>query len=347
MMLKTFKFIATVILTCVFTTFVFSQSASTITCSQSNFTVTNISGTGTDYGDMRWPVAESNIIFNDAFGSRTLSANTNNYDFHRGIDFKGNEGDPIYAIADGTVTKVQANCTSGTTGCSFPSGGNVVVIQHTLASDKAFPFNSRSFTTYYSVYLHLKDFIIDANGNTLTTGSITKGQQIGHLGQTDANYPHLHFEIRVGTLCSGEAQSKSGSCYQTLGLPVFDPSVNPLYFFEYVSGIYENNNNYGVCVTTSPNLKVQFESPRNELDFNEIEVIYSGGSKKVNFSLKDGINLTNVDTNPYNDVKITPSDFTATTANYGIAFDFTNLTNYQEIYLRDIWGNGKKIVPNP
>lgn len=314
-------------------------------CDMSSYTVTNISGTRTNYGDTRWPVSTINI--SDPFGSRRLAENANNnyYDLHRGLDLQDQEGVSVYAIANGKVKKVQADCTS----CSFPNGGNVVVIEHSLPSGVQYVLNGQSFTKYYSIYSHLKDFKTNDSGTTLANETtITKGSRIGSLGATDANYAHLHLEIRVGTTCSIESQQNSSiSCYRADASQRIDPSIHPLYFLNYVSGVYAENNNYDICVTKSSSVKVKVESPRDELDFNEIEIISGGQSKKINFSTKAGINLSNLDQNPYDGVTIVPPDFNSSTPKYTIEFDFTNFTNFEEINVRDIWGNGKRIVPRP
>ena len=170
---------------------------------------------------------------------------------------------------------------------------------------------------------------------------VPRGQQIGTLGRTDASYPHLHFETRVGTTCSAQS-----SCAQTgTDGQRIDPHVNPLYFLDFVDDFYEDQNDYDVCVETTDNLQVTFSSPRTELDFNEIEVVYPGGERTVNFSTREGINLANVDENPFNDIEITPSDFRSSppTPRYVIEFDFQNVSDFDQIELKDIWGNGKRI----
>jgi murein DD-endopeptidase MepM/ murein hydrolase activator NlpD len=101
-MLNIAKIWAAIIGFFVLSTLVFTEVAKADICNQSDYVVTNISGTTVDYGDTQWPV--KTIVFSDAFGSRTIGEN---YDFHRGIDLKGEEGDAVYSIADGVVTKVQ------------------------------------------------------------------------------------------------------------------------------------------------------------------------------------------------------------------------------------------------
>jgi murein DD-endopeptidase MepM/ murein hydrolase activator NlpD len=336
-MLNIAKIWAAIIGFFVLSTLVFTEVAKADICNQSDYVVTNISGTTVDYGDTQWPV--KTIVFSDAFGSRTLGEN---YDFHRGIDLKGEEGDAVYSIADGVVTKVQEDCDPGSSDCPYAKGGKVVVIKHSLPEGVQFLLEGRSFSKYYSVYQHLQDFNTD-NGKLQEEQQVNKGSRIGSLGRTGATYAHLHLETRVGTTCSGESQIR-GSC-KPFGAKIIDPSVNPLYFLNEQSRAYVNDNNYQVCVTKNPQVNVEFFSPRTELDFNEIEVVYNGGTKIINFSRKTGINLAFVDKNPYDGVQIIPSDFRSSTPQYIIKFDFQNLTDFEEINIRDIWGNGKKIVP--
>ncbi len=297
-------------------------------CDMSNYEITDLSGTNRDYDDTVWPV--DNISFSDAFGSRDL---VGNYDFHRGIDLRGNVGYPVYSIADGTVFRIQPDCNRGEEGCRYPNGGNVLILRHNL--DREFSLGGRDFSRYYSLYLHLDSFAGDLEEGK----EVETGKQIGTLGSTDASYPHLHFETRVGTTCSAQS-----SCAQTgTDGQRIDPHVNPLYFLDFVDDVYEEQNDYDVCVETTDNLKVKFSSPRTELDFNEIEVAYPGGDRTVNFSTREGINLANVDENPFNDVDITASDFRSTTPTYVIEFDFQNVSDFDHIEVQDIWGSGKRI----
>ncbi len=300
-------------------------------CDMSNYEITDLSGTIEDYDDTVWPVDD--IQFSDAFGSRDL---VGNYDFHRGIDLRGDVGDPVYSIADGTVFRIQPDCDKKKNPeCRYPNGGNVLIVRHDLDHD--FQLGGRNFSRYYSLYLHLDSFA----GDLKEGKEVATGKQIGTLGRTDASYPHLHFETRVGTTCSAQS-----SCAQTgTDGQRIDPHVNPLYFLDFVDDVYEDDNNYDVCIDTTDNLKVKLSSPRTELDFNEIQVTYPGGEKTINFSTREGINLENVDENPFNDVEITPSDFRSTppTPTYVIEFDFQTVSDFDQIEIRDIWGSGKRI----
>jgi len=300
-----------------------------LTCDMSQYNINPLTGIKTDYDNTRWPV--DSIQISDPFGARYLAKNnsTGGYDFHRGLDLRGTEGDTVYSIAAGTVYKVQDDCEAGTYGCGFPGGGKVVVVEH----PRQFNFHGRSFTKYYSVYLHLQSFDI-GNNQTLQQGqSVALGSPIGKLGKTGATYPHVHFEIRLGRL----------NIFPSQGI---DPTVNPLYFLDEVNDVYQDNNSYTVCVSKSP-LKVSFASSNKELDFNEIEVQSAGETRKINFSTKEGIDLTQIDdSSPFDLVKINPADFKYGTLEYLIDFEFIGLDdNFSKIFVRDIWGNGLEITP--
>jgi len=97
-----------------------------------------------------------------AFGRRRLG-------WHRGIDIKGERGEPIVAAAPGVVV------VSGVE----PRYGRVVKIEHEYG-----------FTT---VYAHNDDNLVEVGDWVLT------GQRIASIGRTGrATSHHLHFEIRRG-----------------------------------------------------------------------------------------------------------------------------------------------------
>ena len=104
-----------------------------------------------------WP-KEGTIT--SSFGRRRLG-------WHRGIDIKGERGDPIIAAAPGVVV------VSGVE----PRYGRVVKIEHEYG-----------FTT---VYAHNDDNFVDVGD------WVVAGQRIGSIGRTGrATSYHLHFEIR-------------------------------------------------------------------------------------------------------------------------------------------------------
>lgn len=103
----------------------------------------------------------------DSFGYRR-DPFTHQIRFHYGVDFSSPTGTPVYATADGTVTKAHR----------VPGFGKVVEVDH-----------GYGFTTIYG---HMDDYIV-RRGQKLT-----RGDQIGTVGNTGrSTASHLHYEVRV------------------------------------------------------------------------------------------------------------------------------------------------------
>ncbi|HWQ28535.1 MAG TPA: M23 family metallopeptidase, partial [Dehalococcoidia bacterium] len=89
-------------------------------------------------------------------------------DYHHGTDFLAQEGDPVYASADGVVAFAGP----------LSVRGNSVIIDHGMG--------------VFSAYHHLSQIDV-------TRGqAVVAGQQVGRAGSTGlATGPHLHWEIAV------------------------------------------------------------------------------------------------------------------------------------------------------
>lgn len=85
----------------------------------------------------------------------------------KGIDIKGEIGDPIIAAADGKVVYA---------GNGLRGLGNLILLDHTNG--------------FITAYAHNDTLLVK------TGQKITKGQQIATLGESDTTSPHLHFEVR-------------------------------------------------------------------------------------------------------------------------------------------------------
>lgn len=85
---------------------------------------------------------------------------------NKGIDLDGRIGDPVRAAAAGRVIYVGV----------FPKHGNLAVLLHSGG--------------YSSVYAHNRRILVKEGQ------MVTRGQQIAELGDSDADRPKLHFEIR-------------------------------------------------------------------------------------------------------------------------------------------------------
>ena len=111
--------------------------------------------------------------------------------FHGGIDIKGLEGTPVYAVEDGYVLKVESRGTGY---------GKVIYIKHKNG--------------YVSIYGHLSSFNAQLNSfydketkkykkSNLTLYFlkneiiVKKGDKIGEIGNSGFSFgPHLHYEVR-------------------------------------------------------------------------------------------------------------------------------------------------------
>jgi lipoprotein NlpD len=86
---------------------------------------------------------------------------------NKGLDIGGRPGDPVLAAAPGRVMY---------TGTGIRGYGKLIVIKHD--------------NNFNSVYAHNREILVKEGQN------VTRGQRIAELGDTDADAPKLHFEIR-------------------------------------------------------------------------------------------------------------------------------------------------------
>lgn len=85
----------------------------------------------------------------------------------KGVDISGKPGDPVVAAASGRVIYI---------GTGIRGYGKLIVIKHD--------------NNFNSVYAHNREILVKQDQ------TVTRGQQIAELGDTDADSPRLHFEIR-------------------------------------------------------------------------------------------------------------------------------------------------------
>jgi len=112
-------------------------------------------------GSLRWPVDA--CVISSKFGARWGKV-------HKGVDLAADTGEPVYAIADGTVIYA---------GNGLRGYGNVVILRHDSKLTSLYAHNSK---------LKVKQ------GDT-----VKQGQLISLLGSTGhSTGPHVHFEIREG-----------------------------------------------------------------------------------------------------------------------------------------------------
>jgi lipoprotein NlpD len=85
----------------------------------------------------------------------------------KGIDISGRPGEPVLAAAAGKVMYV---------GSGIRGYGNLIIVKHSNG--------------YLSAYGHNRKILVKENQ------SVKRGQKIAELGDSDADQPKLHFEIR-------------------------------------------------------------------------------------------------------------------------------------------------------
>ena len=85
----------------------------------------------------------------------------------KGIEIAGKAGDPVIATGDGKVVY---------SGTGLRGYGKLVIIKHN--------------NTYLSAYAHNQNILVKEGQ------SVTKGQKIAEMGNTDADQVKLHFEVR-------------------------------------------------------------------------------------------------------------------------------------------------------
>lgn len=120
----------------------------------------------------QWPTDSRRIT--SCFYEQRINYETNEQKIHKGIDIGG--GGPIYAAADGTVTKIENTCKIGNAQCGGRFGNYVLMSTN---------------DGYLMRYAHL-------NSVSVEKGQVVKkGDLLGVMGNTgDSSGVHLHFEIR-------------------------------------------------------------------------------------------------------------------------------------------------------
>lgn len=127
------------------------------------------------------PVPKQKTWLSSPFGWR-LDPFTGRRAFHRGIDFAGRKGTPIYATADGFVHYAGQN----------KYLGNTIIVAHRKKErdEQGQPYARQG--GYETEYGHL-DRIMVKQGE-----QIKRGQQIGTMGNSGRSTgPHLHYAVRL------------------------------------------------------------------------------------------------------------------------------------------------------
>jgi len=102
-----------------------------------------------------WPTPSSptSDYITSTFGPR-LMASSKRYDFHRGVDIQGEEGDIIVAPYTGVVETVT----------TYSGGGLTVILKHEFADQVLLHDDKPSTSRFYTVFMHLQEALVEKGG---------------------------------------------------------------------------------------------------------------------------------------------------------------------------------------
>lgn len=137
---------------------------------------------------------------------------------HQGIDIRAAEGTPVFAIADGVVTKAAPDSKGVNRG-----GGHMIFVDFGQGTEGR--------------YMHLSAYAVQ------TGDRVKQGQVIGFTGNTgNSTTPHLHFEYRVNQVPLDPA-----FIFEASGM-IEGQAVNSLYSQNYNNTTVYNNEQISFSV---------------------------------------------------------------------------------------------------
>jgi murein DD-endopeptidase MepM/ murein hydrolase activator NlpD len=308
------------------------------------------------------------------FGPR-IQHTTGLYDFHRGIDVDGTQGEDILAVTGGVFWEHR----------TFDRGGLTVILRHDFSNPMT--LNGNSYDHYFTYYMHLFDDQTQGNGvgtldvingwvseksNPGQGTSISAGTHIGELGSSGSSggqpySDHLHMEVRAGTTNSLIFQTDNPATTQH----GFDPHLHPMLFYQ--SAIFGGLDNSPTltaqsALTGSSDFEVAYESSDKALLLNRLEISLIDpdtnaiiDSHLLDFSLREGFDASDqglLDTQdlllPYIDPESFGQNSETFTSNIVIPATWMATADGQfelQVEAYDIWGNvtqfGIASVPEP
>ena len=180
------------------------------------------------------------------YGPRQLANEDLRYDFHRGIDIPAPLGSPVFAIANGKVTRAGA----------YEAYQDPIVILRHYDETSA---NCEISNCLHSLYFHLSNWVVNEGDDIL------KGQLIAYTGASSSGFAHLHFEIR-------EVPSN-----HNITSALQRDAIHPI---KYLATENTNANNISLSFkqidksnSLQPNVTLTVTINHNiELDFNRLEI---------------------------------------------------------------------------
>ena len=238
--------------------------------------------------DFVWPISGSttpDLPHSSAYGPRLRAGCNFCYDYHQGLDIPTSISTTLVAMTTGTVR---------------------IAGSHPAYSDGVVQLDHGH--ELYSNYLHVAASLV------VTDQVVTPGQPIALSGISATGFPHLHFEIRQGSVWRRD-------------------TINPLRYLPYTDTI-----RHTVAITQilpNQSVWVQVTTPGNELDINQITLtVRSLTTNKVvdNRVLDYEVRNRQYDGDPtlldmpnLDRVLIHPHRFTSSSTLYVIDFQFHSL----------------------
>lgn len=185
--------------------------------------------------DFIWPISGSttpDLPQSSAFGPRLKASENYRYDYHQGIDIPTPVGTPILAVLSGTIR---------------------IAGSHPLYQDGVVQIDHGD--NLYSNYIHISKSLV------ITGQVVGQGEPIALSGVSDSGFPHLHFEIRDGSVWR-------------------EDTVNPWRYLPYSDTI-----RHTIAITEMLNdnaVWVQATTPADELDIQTISItVKDSGSNQI------------------------------------------------------------------
>lgn len=328
--------------------------------SQSEYTALLPEFTGL-HGTSFFPVSGKTLDdVESTFGPR-FQISTQAYDFHRGIDVDGVQGNDILAIADGVFWEYR----------EFQAGGFTVILRHDFTNPVT--LNGNAYDHYFTYYMHLYDTgtqsvingWLDEKNNSGNGQVVSAGQHIGEMGNSGSSggaayADHLHMEVRVGTTNSLKFQTDTPGSTQH----GFDPHLHPLLFFEeptFGGPDYDPSLSTGSALAPNVDVTITYESEDDNPLLNRVEVAIVAidddsvvQSHALDFNLREGYDATHIDDRvialPYIDPAGFGDDAEVFLTNIVVPEEwldgYTDGSYRLEISAADIWGNTLDLTVN-
>lgn len=231
-----------------------------------------------------WPTTTRSVA--SGFGPRRLGSEGGRDDFHLGVDLPGDAGDPVLAVADGVVTGLEVDAES--------SSGTLLVVEHALATPV--DWGGRTHDRLYAVYAHMR--AVDVGEGD----AVVAGQRLGGMGEEgDADGPHLHFEVRVGTWCTARWRAENPE--STCGWDGYDPHVNPLHALD-----GSTPGGATLAVVGQDPLVLRLRTPADDLDVDRLATDLGA----VGFDAREGLDPSSydaLDDLDYGWLRVAPASF--------------------------------------